>query len=139
MFSLLHRTKPRFIQPRIADALLGTFSEYELGVLSRLGTIIELDEGAVIATEGRTGQEAVVVIDGTAAVSRNDEIVATVGVGTILGEGALLSGEPRNASLVATEPLTVIAMNRREFATLLDQCPRIDKMVHALAESRSAV
>lgn len=138
MFSLLHRTKPAFIQPRIAEALLGTFSEYELGVLSRLGTIIELEEGAVLATEGRVGQEAVIVLDGSAAVSRGDDIVATVGVGAILGEMALLSGEPRSASLVATEPLTVIAMNRREFNTLLEQCPRLDKMVRALAESRSA-
>lgn len=133
----LFRTRPEdTINPTIEAALSDSFSEHEMAALSKLGTLITIEAGARFATEGSIGQEAVVVLTGTADVIRHDDIIATVGSGTILGELALLTGEPRNASLVAHDELTISVMSRREFASLLDQCPRLALEVENLAAAR---
>lgn len=121
----------------LTEALGSKFNEHELRTLSRLGTIVELESGAVLTTEGRPGREAIVILDGSAAVSRGNEIVANVGAGAIIGEAALLSGEPRNATVVATSPLTIAALNSAEFSTLMSDCPRLAGHIRTLAEERS--
>ena len=127
------------INPTIKDTLSDEFSKHEMTILSRLGTIVTVDAGERFATEGAIGQEAVVVLSGTADVIRNDEVIATVGAGAILGELALLTGEPRNASLAAHDELTISVMSRREFNSLLDQCPRLALEIETLASARLTV
>ena len=102
-----------------------------------MGTVVELPAGAVLAREGAVGQEAVVVISGTALVVRDTETIATAGPSTILGEIALLTGEARNASLIAETDLVISVLNRREFNSWLNECPRIERQVNDLAASRS--
>lgn len=113
------------------------FNEHELASLSSLGTIVDLKQGAVLAHEGAVGQEAIVIISGSALVVRDAETIATVGPSTILGEAALLTGEARNASLIAETDLRVTVLNRREFRSWLDQCPRIERQVNGLAQARA--
>lgn len=122
----------------VANALGNDFSNHELQALSTLGTVIDLDAGALLMTEGRHGAEALVIVAGTAVVSRGDEIVATVSAGDVIGEMALLTGEPRSASVVATTPIQVVVLNPREFASLTAQCPRLDREFRKLADSRTA-
>jgi hypothetical protein len=118
--------RTRNIHPAIAQSLGETFSDHEMTALSRLGTIANI------------GQEAVVIISGTADVVRNEDIIATVGAGTILGEISLLSGDPRNASLIAHDDVVAVVMSSREFRSLLDQCPRLANEVDHLIEARSS-
>jgi len=138
LLSRLFDRKSNLVPDSLTEALGSTFNEHELRSLSRLGTVVELEAGATLTTEGRPGREAIVIIDGSAAVSRGDEVIATVSTGAIIGEAALLSGEPRNATVVATTPLTIAALNSAEFSTLLSDCPRLDAHVQELAAQRSA-
>lgn len=124
------------VNPLAAAALDGSFSEHEVEVLSSLGTMVHLDAGAVLTVEGQIGREALVIVEGSAAVSRGDEIIATVGRGDIVGEGSLVLETPRNASVVATTPVTAFVLNPREFASLLHRCPRLDQVVQGLADAR---
>lgn len=128
-----HKAPP--INPTLC-ALSESFNDHELSTLSSLGTVVELPAGSVLAHEGAVGQEAIVVISGTALVVRETETIATAGPSTILGEAALLTGDTRNASLIAETDLVVSVMNRREFSSWLDQCPRIERQVNDLAASR---
>ncbi len=130
--------KPRFINPTIAAALEGDLNEHEMHVLSTLGTLVELDAHEIFAAEGAVGREAVVLVTGSAHVMREGDTIAEVGPGTILGESALLTHEPRNASLMTTSPSTLAVLNAREFASFLDQCPRIAAKVDELVAARSA-
>lgn len=118
-------------------ALTESFNDHELSTLSSLGTVVDLPAGSVLAREGSVGQEAIVVISGDALVVRETETIATVGPSTILGEAALLTGEARNASLIAETDLVVSVLNRREFNSWLNECPRIEREVNNLAASRS--
>ena len=130
--------KAPFINPSIANELDGDLNEHEMAVLSSLGTLVDLDAHEIFATEGAVGQEAVIIITGSAHVMRDGDTIAEVGSGTILGESALLTNEPRNASLMTTSPTTLSVLNRREFASFLDQCPRIAAKVDELVASRTA-
>lgn len=130
--------KARFINSAIAEQLDGEFSEHEMAALSSLGTLVDLDAHEIFATQGAVGQEAVIIVTGSAHVMRNGDTIAEVGAGTILGEAALITSEPRNASLMTTSPTTVAVLNRREFASFLDQCPRIAATVNDLVTTRSA-
>ena len=138
MFSFLSR-RTRNIHPAISDSLHGTFSDHEMAALSRLGTIAHIEAGQRFASEGSVGREAVVVISGTADVVRNEDVIATVGTGAILGEISLLKGDPRNASLIAHDDVNLVVMSSREFRSLLDQCPRLANEVDHLIEERSRV
>jgi len=130
--------KTAFINPTLANELENDFNEHEIAALASLGTIVDLNAHEIFATEGAIGQEAVILITGTAHVMRDGDTIAEVGPGTILGERALLKHEPRNASLMTTSPTKLVVLNRREFASFLDQCPRVAAKVDELVSTRSA-
>lgn len=130
--------KTRFINPTIANELNNEFNEHEMSVLTSLGTIVDLDAHEIFATEGAVGQEAVILVTGTAHVMRDGDTIAEVGSGTILGESSLLTNEPRNASLMTTSPTKLVVLNRREFSSFLDECPRVAAKVDELVSARTA-
>lgn len=134
---MFNRKSPS-IHPSIATELNTQFNEHEMSALSSLGTIIDLDANQLFAAEGSFGREAVVVISGTALVQRDGATIAEVGAGTILGEVSLLTNEPRNASLMTTSATRLAVMDRREFASFLDSCPRIEAQVKTLVAERTA-
>lgn len=126
----------KFMSKRVIDALKANFSEHELVELSRVATPIEIAAGTPLTLEGTLGQQAVIVIDGTASVTRDGEHVATINPGEIIGEIALLSGEPRTATVIADSDCLIYAMSPRGFNTLLARCPRLEKRMTTLAVRR---
>ena len=123
---------------RITDALGGEFSKYELQAMGRLGTLVQVAAGRELIVEGRVGNEAFVVVAGTAEVTRDGELIAQIGTGAVFGEAALIDSEPRNASVVATTALSVFVMNPAEFASLLAECPRLDSSIREMTARRNA-
>ena len=53
-----------------------------------------------------------------------------------MGEIALLTSQPRNATVTATEDSIVYAYSRREFTSMLRECPAIAARVMATADQR---
>ena len=85
-------------------------------------------------TFGRT----FVILEGSVQVSRDDELVAELGAGSIVGEIALLENTRRNATVTALTSAKVLAFNRREFVTVMDECPAFAAFVVATAHARQA-
>ena len=115
-----------------------TLSNHELASLSQLSTLVTLPEGKRFATEGSIGQEAVVIVEGLASVMRAGEQVAIAGKGDVLGELSLMFNTPRNATLVTETDVTLAVLNRVEFQSLLNLCPRLKQLIEDEAELRSA-
>ena len=131
------KTTPKnFMPKRTIDALKANFNDHELSVLSHVGTPVDIDAGTKLTIEGTLGQQALVLIEGTASVIRDGETIATVRAGELIGEIALLTGEPRNATVIADTDATVYAMSPRDFASLLARCPRLEKRVASTAVRR---
>ncbi|MGI9606298.1 MAG: Crp/Fnr family transcriptional regulator [Acidimicrobiales bacterium] len=128
-----------FVHPELAESLGATLTTHEMAAISALGTIVDLDAGFVLTTEGAIGREVVVIVEGSAIVSRGDDVLGTVGAGDIVGEMAALTGRPRNASIVATTPLKVAVFTNKEFWRLLETCPRITARVTDLIIARQPI
>ncbi|MFL6062704.1 MAG: cyclic nucleotide-binding domain-containing protein [Marmoricola sp.] len=111
----------------------------EVDEVAALATEMDLGAGRRLATENADGQEFVVIIDGTAEVTQGDQVVNRMGAGDFFGEIALLSGEPRTASVVATSPVHALIIEGHAFRRLLEDAPDIRaKVERAYADRLTA-
>ncbi|HUS42406.1 MAG TPA: cyclic nucleotide-binding domain-containing protein [Ilumatobacteraceae bacterium] len=122
-------TRKRTIHPSLlASELAMTVPVSELEQLDRLATILHIRAGEQIMHLDDFGRECFVVIDGEFSVNLGDHSVP-VGPGAVIGELALLTMKPRTASVTATVDSSVYVLNRAEFATALDVCPKLSRFV----------
>jgi len=77
--------------------------------------------GETIITEGEPGDAAYIILDGRCEVRKETPsgitVHTTLGPGDVFGEMAILTAGPRTASVVATEPTTVLVVT----ASVLEQ------------------
>ncbi len=114
------------------------YSEDALAAMSKYGTIITIAPGQTFFEEGRTGAEAAVIIEGIAKVMAGGKTLATLTAGTLVGESAMLSGEPRNASAKAATLLRLVVLNPKAFSITLNACEHFRANVNATLEDRAA-
>jgi CRP-like cAMP-binding protein len=107
----------------------------ELAQVAAIADEIDLRAGKQLATENASGQEFVVVVDGTADVLQDGSPINTIGPGEFFGEIALVTGQPRTASVVATSPVHALVIEGHAFQRLLADAPAIRAKVELAAES----
>lgn len=115
------------------------FAECTEDELARVGSIadeIDLDAGRRLAKESAPGQEFVVVVEGTAEVRRGDEVINTIGPGDFVGEIAIVTGQPRTASVIATSTVHALVIESHAFQRLLAESPEIRAKVERAAWER---
>ena len=112
-------------------------SKAEINSLQRLMTAVSINSGKTVVREGDVGREFMIILSGTASVSRQGNKFATLGPGDFFGEMSLLGKGPRSATVTAETELLVEALNRREFATMLHKNPEIAEKILADACGRS--
>ncbi len=122
--------------------LFADLDRKQLAFLAGQASELNLKVGAVLAEEGVLGKEAMVIISGTAKVTRGGKSVGELGEGDVVGEMSLINHARRNATVTATSDCTVLVMNSREFSSVLDMNPdltiRVLKTVAArLTENQS--
>ena len=95
--------------------------------------------GQVLTTEGDSGREFFVLVDGAADVRRNGRKVGTLGSGDFFGEIALVSERPRTATVTTTGPVLLLVVTDRAFRELMRNMPSIQlKVLTALADRLAA-
>jgi CRP-like cAMP-binding protein len=86
---------------------------------------LEVPEGDVIVRQGAPADKFFIVVDGEVEVVRDAEgktrRLATLGRGQFFGEIAILRDAPRVATVRATSPTTLFAMERDVFRSLVAQ------------------
>jgi CRP/FNR family transcriptional regulator, cyclic AMP receptor protein len=109
---------------RLAEIpIFASCTRRELALVSRLATQVEIVAGAELTTQGRPGNEFAIILDGTASLSVDSDVVTTLTVGDHYGEMALLDDGPRTATITALTPMSLAVVGRRDFRNLLDQSP----------------
>lgn len=80
-------------------------------------------EGAAIATQDTTGYELVMIVEGSARVERDGELIAELGANDVVGEIALIDGKPRTATVTATSRTTALVMRSQDFRGVCEASP----------------
>ena len=109
--------------------------------LAGIMTIRQFPAGSFLCHKGEPGNATFILGKGQVDVltqSKNGEILCTLGPGHVIGEVALLDGQPRSASLQAKEDVTAFVLMRGDFSRLLSAqnkgCMRLlDNIVQAIA------
>jgi CRP-like cAMP-binding protein len=116
------------IDPLIAGVpLFAKCSKKELSEISRLTTPVTVRAGKVVAQQGTTRRELIVIVEGTATVSIDGHEVASLGPGDFFGEISLLDGGPRTATVTAVTDLVAEVAGPREFHQLLKDTPELTR------------
>ena len=102
-------------------------SRANLGRVASLAEEVTYNAGRVIVKKDDPGRAFYVIVDGTAKVVKGKIVTARreaeLGPGDFFGELALLDGEARAATVIASSPLTTIRIERTAFRHLLREEP----------------
>ncbi len=82
-------------------------------------------EGSAVTSEGETGAGFFVIAEGTASVSVDDELRATLGPGDYFGEVALIDEGVRSATIVAATDLRCYGLAPWEFRPFVEEHPQV--------------
>jgi len=122
---------------RICEFLKGVeafknLTPHELTNVAERMTRRQYMPGETIIREGEVGEELFLISEGEVEVDREGREVARLGPGDFFGELALMSGNPRNANVIATRPVDTYVLGKDDFdaaiqasASFRDQLRRV--------------
>jgi len=114
--------------------LFATCSTKDLQKIAKASDEIAVKAGTTLVDQGQQGREAFIVVDGSASVKRNGRKITTLGPGAVVGELSLLDRGPRTATVTADTDMTVLVIDQRNFAGVIDQVPALaHKLLATLA------
>ena len=88
--------------------------------------------GSLLLSQGEQGVGLFILTKGTVRITRKnipdgaEEVLATAGVGDVIGEMALLDDLPRSATVTAVDEVTMLALPLWEFRRILRRILRSD-------------
>jgi CRP-like cAMP-binding protein len=98
------------------------------------------DSGDVLMRQGEPGDSLIVIADGQVEIRVEEggshHVLKLAHTGEVLGEMALLTSEPRSASVIAVTPVRAWVLPATRFHELAAQHPRISVLLTLLLSSR---
>lgn len=90
---------------------------------------------------GDPGDEMYIIISGQVKIciyteDGQEQIVATLGSGDYFGEMALMTGEPRSASVITTEDSEMFSLHKNDFDVILEKFPSISISIGKIMSQR---
>ena len=109
-------------------------SRRELREIAAVADEIVVPAGTALASEGQSGRELVIIVEGSADVTKRGRKINEVSGGDFVGEIAVVTDRPRTASVKTTQPTHALVLTRRDFRTLMKRVPTIQiKVLETLA------
>ena len=100
-------------------AMFSRCTDDQLEEVEACGRFEQRPAGTELVRQGEPGNDFYVVLGGKAEVVRDGRQVATIGPGEFFGELALFDPAPRNATVVASEAVSLVVIGRDAFQELL--------------------
>lgn len=95
-----------------------------------------LPKGTPLMRRGDVGDSLYFIESGTVRVERPDQEPVFVGAGSVVGEGALLTGERRSATVIAETELSVWVIAKLYFDDLVQRSPVLKQALELLMDAR---
>ena len=119
-----------------AIPLYSGLPEAELAAIAASALEVKVEAGETLAAQGQTGHALFAITSGTADVIADGARRAVLGPVDVFGEIAVLAAGHRTASVVATSPMTLIALFTDGVAALERQSPEAAARLRELAMGR---
>lgn len=98
----------------------------------------QLQKGETLIEEGQMGTCMYFLIEGQLRVSKHQSPVATLVEGDIVGEMAIISSDPRNATVQALEDCVLLRLERSDFLRVVMEFPSFSQQLKKIALSRQS-
>jgi CRP/FNR family cyclic AMP-dependent transcriptional regulator len=118
--------------------LFADLSKSERAAVARIADEMDVAEGKRLINEGAFAYEFFAITYGTAEVTVGGRHVADLGPGDIAGEMGAIANAPRNATVTAKSPMSVVVMTARDLRHLEREMPRLHERLRAAIEERAA-
>jgi len=109
-------------------------SDGELAKITARSVVLHCDAGTVLVAEGDPGTDVFVLLDGTAAVTRQGDEVAGLQRGDLFGELAAFGGGVRSATVTADTDVELLLVDPRSVAEVVGSNTMAWKMLGMLSE-----
>ena len=96
-----------------------------LEAIGDLATEVRFAPGEAIIREGDPGDAFYVITAGNAVVAQNGTQLRELGEGDFFGEISLIDGQPRSATITATDEVSALTLGRDQFQQLIDEHPSV--------------
>jgi len=111
-------------------------SQRELTEIARLADELDLPKARDLTREGAGGFEFLVLVEGEADVLRSGRVVNELGPGDFVGEIALVTGQPRTATVRTRGPARILVVSATGFRALMHDVPSLQDKVLAAITAR---
>lgn len=98
--------------------------------------LTKLSAGETLFREGDQGQFMYILMTGSVEISVHGRVVEIAEAGATLGEMAMISDEPRSATVMAQSDCTLLPLERERFNFLIQQTPNFALKVMRIIATR---
>ena len=116
--------------------LFGELDHHDLSHVAGWVTEKRFADGDVLIEEGALPTDVYLIESGTVDVTHEEQLIASLGPGDVVGEIALLDPQRRTATVTATSTVRTVALSVSDFASMDEEMPEITKQLREIAERR---
>lgn len=109
--------------------LFSNLSQRALKEIAKHADQVQVENGRVLAQQGKTGWEFIFIVEGKARVEKNGKFVRQLTGGDFFGEISLIDGEPRTATVIAETDMTILIVHKPSFDHLIDTIPGLQRKI----------
>ncbi len=150
-FEHLLKTSPQVVQElsdgirrRIARSqlalgltrLFGPLQESVLRYVESRVQWVRLQAGETLFSEGDSGQDLYFVLGGRLRAMAGGRVLSEMSRGESIGEIALLTGEPRTATVVAVRDSELVRISRETFEEIVHKYPKVMQVIAGIVVRR---
>jgi CRP/FNR family cyclic AMP-dependent transcriptional regulator len=133
---MLHGEKREIADQLAASVAFAKCDRDDLEALVNAGQETSFPEGWAFVQEGTPADACYVLLSGTARVFSGRQEIAVLGIGDIIGEGALLEGGQRTATVSASSPTRALRVEYDVLRQLLNSRPHLRDTMVAVYQAR---
>jgi cAMP-dependent protein kinase regulator len=127
---------------RDASGFFAAFPAAALEELLSVTAVRSYSEGDTVVREGDPGDSLYLIAEGHVTVLTSDPggrdvPLARLGPGDFFGEVAVLTGRPRTATIVVSDPVTVIEIQRELLDSIFQRHPEVEIVLRRFYEKRA--